>query len=388
MEAKLAEARSQGVDALIASGGGRMYVTMDRYESDWNVVRRGWNTMVHGLVEDADISDKYAGYYTSAREAIEACRAAFPDKKDQYNLPFVIVDPATKKPVGKVENGDAVVNFNFRGDRAIQISKAFEADDASFPYFPRGVRPQCTYAGLLEYDTEVHIPSKYLVPPPEISNTLSQYLIPTGVTSYAIAETHKFGHVTFFWNGNKSGYIDEKLELYEVEPSLPNSETEGRPEMKAREVTTKLLAALQTKKYKFLRVNYANGDMVGHTGNFESCVQCIRVLDEEIAKLAAEVEKQKGILIITADHGNVEDKDHKKGKTSHTCAPVLFSITDYSYQGEYTVVPKGAVPDAAPGEDSKKVEGPGLSNIASTLINLLGYEPPALYRKSLIVFKQ
>ncbi|KAH7816109.1 2,3-bisphosphoglycerate independent phosphoglycerate mutase (iPGM) [Monocercomonoides exilis] len=380
IEAKLASLAAKGVDAKIASGGGRMYVTMDRYNSDWNIVRRGWNSMVHGIVEEADISDKYKGYYHSAREAIEACRAAFPDKKDQYNLPFVIVDEAGS-PIGKMKDGDAVINWNFRGDRAIQISKAFELPDTEFTFFDRGTKPKVRYAGLLEYDTEVHIPSQFLVPPPEISHTLSQYLLASGVPSYAIAETHKFGHVTFFWNGNKSGYIDEAHELYEVVPSLPNSETETHPEMKAKEVTDKLVAALESKKYRFLRVNYANGDMVGHTGNFDSCVKCVQCLDREIARLDAAVRAQNGILIITADHGNVEDKDHKGSKTSHTCAPVLFSVTDYTYKGEYTLIPDTVKPD---GEGK---EGSGLSNIAATVMNLLGFEAPDVYRKSMIQFK-
>ncbi|KAA6395616.1 MAG: 2,3-bisphosphoglycerate independent phosphoglycerate mutase, partial [Streblomastix strix] len=223
----------------------------------------------------------------------------------------------------------------------------------------------------------------FLVPPPEIHNTLSQFLLASGIPSYACAATHKFGHVTFFWNGNKSGYIDEKNELYELGgESLPNADTEHKPEMIAKEVTNKLIAALNSRRVKFLRVNYANGDMVGHTGNFDSCVETVKVMDRELKRLAEAVKAQKGILIITADHGNVEDKDHKKGKTSHTCSPVLFQVTDYGYKGEYTLIPDNEKPD---GEGES--EGSGLSNVASTLCNLLGLQPPPLYRKSMIRFK-
>ncbi|KAK2957263.1 2,3-bisphosphoglycerate independent phosphoglycerate mutase [Blattamonas nauphoetae] len=379
LEEKLKSVAASGVDGKIASGGGRMYCVMDRYNSDWSIVRRGWNMMVHGQVEAADITADYPGYFKTATEAIEKCRQLHPDKKDQYNLPFVIVGE-DGKPIGKMEDGDACVNWNFRGDRALQISRAFEETNATFTYFDRGTIPKVAYAGLLEYDTEIHVPSTYLVPPPEIHNTLSEYTCANGITAYAVAETHKYGHVTFFWNGNKSGYIDEKLELYECIESLPNSETESHPEMKAVEVTDKLVAALQSKKFQFLRVNYANPDMVGHTGNFDSCVRAVKCMDEQVARLAAEVEKLKGLLIITADHGNVEDKDHKGNKTSHTTANVLFAITDYSYNGEYTLIQDGVKPDGEP-------EGPGLTNIAATVLNLFGFEAPELYRKSLIQFK-
>lgn len=384
LEKKLAEVRAQGVDAKIASGGGRMYVTMDRYNSDWNIVKRGWDSMVRGVVDPSDISEQYKGYYTSAKEAIEACRAAFPDKKDQYNLPFVIVD-AEGKPVGKMEDGDAVVNWNFRGDRAIQISKAFELPDEEFTFFDRVEKPKVKYAGLLEYDTEVHIPKTFLVPPPEIHNTLSQYLLASGVPSYACAETHKYGHVTFFWNGNKSGYVDEKNELYERVDSLPNSETESHPEMKAKAVTELMLHALESHRFRFLRMNYANPDMVGHTGNFESCVSCMKTMDVELKRIVDEVKKQHGVFILTADHGNIEDKDHKGSKTSHTTADVLFIIRDFS-EPSPSLVPFKLIPDGI-NIDGEGKEMPGLSNIAATIMNILGFEAPDFYRKSMISFQ-
>eukprot|EP00771_Trimastix_marina_P003763 gnl/Trimastix_PCT/514.p2 GENE.gnl/Trimastix_PCT/514~~gnl/Trimastix_PCT/514.p2 ORF type:complete len:577 (+),score=231.77 gnl/Trimastix_PCT/514:61-1731(+) len=368
LEAKLASLREQGVDALIGSGGGRMYCVMDRYGSDWNIVKRGWDAMVRGHVDESEITAQYPGYFRSAREAVESARAAFPEKQDQYNPPFVVVGE-DNQPIGTIQDGDAVINWNFRGDRAIQISKAFLYDE--FPHFDRVVRPQVHYAGLLEYDTEAHIPPTYLVPPPEINNTMTQYLCASGVTQYAIAETHKFGHVTFFWNGNKSGYTAPELELYEEVPSLPNELTETHPEMKAREVTEKLIQALQSGKYRFLRCNLANGDMVGHTGNFQACVETIRVLDECVGRLADEVARLGGVLVLTADHGNVEDK--KGGKTSHTCAPVPLAIVDASYNGEYTVSGEG-------------IDAPGLTNTTATIINLLGLQAPEKYRKSLLRF--
>lgn len=373
LEAKLAELRAKGIDALIGSGGGRMYVTMDRYESDWNIVKRGWDAHVRGVVADADITPEYKGYFRSAREAIETARRVFPKKLDQFNPPFVVVDEAGK-PVGKMVDGDAVINFNFRGDRAVQISKAFTLDD--FTAFDRVERPKVNYAGLMEYDTEWHVPPTFLVPPPSIHDVSSEYICGTGITAYAVAETHKYGHVTFFWNGNRSGYVDPKLELYEEVKSLPNELTESHPEMKAHEVSDKLIAALETKKYKWVRVNYANPDMVGHTGNIESCRKALKVIDDELARVVPVVLAQKGIVIITADHGNIEQMLDKAGKpmTSHTTNPVNFFVVDGEDRGDFVV--DAAAADAVP----------GLTNVTATYVNLLGYKEPACYHKGLVRF--
>jgi len=372
LEEKLAAMRKEGVDALIASGGGRMYCTMDRYESDWGMVRRGWNAHVYGKVEEADITDKYPGYFKSAREAVECARREFPTKLDQFNPPFVIVGE-DGKPVGRMADGDAVVNWNFRGDRAIEISKAFTMGD-DFKGFDRGDFPKVRYAGLMEYDTEWHIPPKYLVPPPSIKGISSEYIVNAGVPCYALAETHKFGHVTFFWNGNRSGYINPDLELYEEVKSLPNDQTESHPEMKAHEVTDKLLAALETKKYRWVRVNYANPDMVGHTGNMDSCRKTLEVIDEELKRVVPVVLAQKGVVIITADHGNIEQMRDLKGKTmtSHTTNPVNFIIVDGEDRRDFVVDPSHA--DAVP----------GLCNVTATYINLLGFKEPKEYHPGLI----
>jgi 2,3-bisphosphoglycerate-independent phosphoglycerate mutase len=373
LEAKLKSLQKEkGIDAAIGSGGGRMYVTMDRYESNWQIVKRGWDAHVRGVVDPVDITADYPGYFLSARAAIECARKIYPDKQDQYNPPFVIVDKSGN-PIGKMVEGDLMINFNFRGDRAIEITKAFV--QADFKAFDRVEVPKVNYAGLLEYDTEDHIPPTYLVPPPEIQNTSAQFLCGMGIRSFAIAETHKYGHVTYFWNGNKSGYVDEKLEKYIEIKSDSNEMIEGHPEMKAKEVTVELIKAIESNKYKFIRVNYANGDMVGHTGNMNSCIKSVQVLDEEVPKVVAEVMKKQGIVIITADHGNVEEKLDKKGKvkTSHTLNPVAFYIIDSHYKNEYKVETAG-------------IKEPGIANVAATFMNLLGFEAPSFYEKSLIRF--
>ena len=375
LEEKLASLRKEysGMDCAIASGGGRMHVTMDRYNSNWDIVRRGWNAHVRGIVAEEDICPEYSGYFATATEAIECARKVYPEKQDQFNPTFVIVNEK-HEPIGKIQDGDAVINFNFRGDRAIEISQAFVQEN--FTAFDRVVFPKVQYAGMLEYDTEAHIPPLSLVEPPEIHNVSGEYLCAMGIHSYAIAETHKYGHVTYFWNGNRSGYISSDYEKYDEIVSEPNEMIESHPAMKAKEVTDKLIEALQSKKYNFLRVNYANGDMVGHTGNIDSCITAVQTLDTYLPQVVDEVLKQDGIVLITADHGNVEEKIDKKGKikTSHTLNPVPFFILDSHYNNEYKI--------------DTTVANPGIANIAATFLNLLGFKAPTFYERSLLVFSK
>ncbi len=360
-------------DYKIASGGGRMYLTMDRYESDWSVVKRGWYTHVLGLIKEAYILNNYKGYYKSAEEAIVHGRECFPETNDQTAYPFVIVDDEGK-PVGKIIDGDVVINFNFRGDRAIQISKAFEMD--KFDKFERLTFPKVEYAGLLEYDDEAHIPSQFLVQPPDIQNTLSDFLCAQNILQYAIAETHKFGHVTYFWNGNRTGYVCPNSEEYREIKSDPSETIPKNPKMKAHEVLLKTLEVLDSKKFKFVRVNFANPDMVGHTGLIEPTIVAVKMVDDCVARLVEKVNTLNGITIITADHGNAEEMLQMDGtapKTSHTTNKVGFWIVDPNWKEEYKL--------------NLEMKDAGLSNIASTIINLLGFKAPDIYRKSMIRFR-
>lgn len=360
-------------DAKIASGGGRMKITMDRYEANWKMVEDGWHTHVLGDGRQ----------FASAKEAIETCRAET-GAIDQDLPAFVIAKDG--KPVGTVEDGDSVVFFNFRGDRAIEISKAFEAG-SDFDKFDRIRVPKVIYAGMLEYDGDRHIPHKYLVNPPEITNTMSEYLSDTGVSELAISETQKYGHVTYFWNGNKSGKFNEKLETYIEIPSdvVP---FEQRPWMKCAEITDKLIECMESGKYKYLRVNFPNGDMVGHTGNLAATECAMEALDLQLKRIIDVVDKLKGVALITADHGNADEmyevdkkgvlKTDKKGKykakTSHTLNPVPCFIYDNYYRDAYTV---------------KADEGKfGLSNVAATMVNFMGYEAPEMWDQSLIEIKK
>ncbi len=370
----LASLRTADFDIKIASGGGRMKITMDRYEADWSMVERGWHTHVLGEGRQ----------FASAEEAVKTYREEL-GVIDQDLPAFVIAENGA--PVGTINDGDSVIFYNFRGDRSIEISKAFDAPAGEFEKFDRVRVPAVVYAGMLEYDGDLHIPSRYLVSPPEITNTMSEYLTLTGVKQLAISETQKYGHVTYFWNGNRSGKFSEELETYIEIPSdvVP---FEQRPWMKCAEITDKLIECIESGKYDYLRVNFPNGDMVGHTGSLLATRCSMEALDLQLARILKAVDKAGGVALITADHGNADemyemDKKTKlpkadkngnyKSKTSHTLNPVPCIIYDNVTNGAYTV---------------KADEGKfGLANVAATMVNLMGYEAPAMWEESIIDVK-
>ena len=363
-EARLAELNERfDVDYRIASGGGRMEITMDRYEADWPMVERGYNCHTHGIGQ----------VFTSAYEAVESLYASS-GKDDQYLPAFVI--HRNGEAAGLINDNDAVIFFNFRGDRAIEISKCYEQSE--FSYFDRNKHrphPKVFFAGMLQYDGDELIPENYLVNPPQIDRTMGEFICATQLKSFAVSETQKFGHVTFFWNGNRSGYLNENLEKY-IEIPSDNIEFNLAPAMKAREITEATIKLVESGEYAFGRINLANGDMVGHTGDMDAAIKACEVVDECVGRLVAAVKAANGILIFTADHGNADimftEKDGvRTPKTSHTLSPVPFAIVDSGFANEYQLnVPKGA----------------GLSNIAATALNLMGYEAPADYEPSLISF--
>ncbi len=349
-------------DYRIASGGGRMTTTMDRYGADWSMVERGYHAHVHGR----------GPAFKSTLQAVEAMRAATPGIGDQNLGHFVIVDDAGK-PIGPIRDGASVVFFNFRGDRALEISMAFEAD--AFDKFDRGARPKVSFAGMMEYDGDLHVPAQYLVSPPLIAETLGEYLARNRVTQLAISETQKFGHVTYFWNGNRSGKFDDKLETY-IEIRSDNVPFDQRPWMKAAEITDALIEQLKTGTIRHARLNYANGDMVGHTGNLDAAILAVETVDLQLARLLPVIEKLEGALIVTADHGNADEMFEKerdkagnpRPKTSHTLNPVPF----------FVYAPSAAL------SLSQDVAAPGLSNVAGTIFQLLGYQPPTVFEPGLL----
>ncbi len=366
----LASLNTDGFDAKIASGGGRMSITMDRYEANWEMVKRGWD--IHVLGEGRQ--------FASAKEAIETYRAEL--KVIDQDLPgFVIAEDG--KPLGTIEDGDGVIFYNFRGDRSIEISKAFTEEE--FPYFDRVRFPKTAYAGMLEYDGDLHIPPVYLVAPPEITNTMGEYLAGAPFKSLAVSETQKYGHVTYFWNGNKSGKYNEETETYIEIPSdvVP---FEQRPWMKCAEITDVLVSSILSGEYKYIRANFPNGDMVGHTGNMKATVISMEALDLCLDRILKALDQVGGVALITADHGNADEmmeldkktglpKTNKDGsfkaKTSHTLNPVPCIFYDNTSSDSYTV----------------KEDDFGLSNVAATAVNLLGYEAPSVWNESMIEVK-
>ncbi|MCB9529879.1 MAG: 2,3-bisphosphoglycerate-independent phosphoglycerate mutase [Myxococcales bacterium] len=357
------------VDYRIASGGGRMHITMDRYEADWEMVARGWAIHVHGE----------GRRFKTAAEALATLRDET-GATDQFLPGFVIAD--ADGPIGPIRDGASVILTNFRGDRAIELSRAF--DDDTLDAIDRGRRPDVRFAGMMEYDGDLHIPRRYLVDPPHIDRTMGEYLAKNGVTQFACSETQKFGHVTYFWNGNKSGAFDDALEVYTRVPSdaVPFEE---RPWMKAAEIVDATLAALQTGQIQHARINFANGDMVGHTGARDAAITAMSCVDVALRRLLNGLAEMGGVALITADHGNCEEmyeRDKKgafvrsdsglyKPRTSHTTHPVPLSLYDPH--------------DQIPARLGRTTDRPGLANLAATTLELLGFAPPDDYRPSLLV---
>jgi 2,3-bisphosphoglycerate-independent phosphoglycerate mutase len=362
--------KDSDIDYAIASGGGRMQITMDRYQANWHMVELGWQTHVLGEGRT----------FESANDAIGCLREENPGVLDQDLPPFVI--SRNGRPLGPITENDSVIFYNFRGDRAIEMSMAF--DNEQFNHFDRGPRLNVKYAGMMQYDGDALIPQKYLVDPPGIDRTIGEYLAKAGVKQLAISETQKFGHVTYFFNGNRSGKFDESLENY-VEVPSDQVPFEERPWMKAAEITDAVVEAILSGEYKFIRLNYANGDMVGHTGVTAAVQIAVETVDLCVARLLKAVKKAKGIIVVTADHGNSDDmyqRNKKSGeitydeetgkprpKTAHSLNPVPVYIYD---------------PSASVKMRLSEQEDLGISNLAATCLKLLGFEPPQDYTPSII----
>lgn len=355
LEELLSSLSGGGFDYRIASGGGRMTITMDRYEANWPMVELGWKTHVQG--EGRQFAD--------AKTAIETYREET-GCIDQDLPPFVIARDG--QPAGKIENGDSVILYNFRGDRAQEISLAFDRKD--FTHFDRGDYTGVAFAGMLEYDGDLKIPSSYLVDPPVIRNTLTETLCAKGIREYALSETQKYGHVTYFWNGNRSGKVDESLETYVEIPSdvIPFDQA---PAMKSVEITDHMVEAMASGKYDFLRCNFPNGDMVGHTGSLEAAIKAMEFVDAGLGRIIEAAQQYGYIVCVTADHGNADQMtETKKGKTTvrtaHSLNPVPFLIWDPDEKHEI------------------KDGGYGLANVAPTLVKLMGIPAPSCWEESMI----
>jgi 2,3-bisphosphoglycerate-independent phosphoglycerate mutase len=372
VERFLSELNAQtGVDFRIASGGGRMVTTMDRYRANWAVVEAGWKAHTLGTARP----------FSSTLEAIETARTETPGISDQLIPAYTIVG-GDGEPLGRIQNGDSVLVFNFRGDRVIEISEAFVFGD-EFLGFDRGPdRPVVTFAGMTLYDGDTNFPPRRLVEPDAMSGTVSEYIAGTGLRQWAGAETQKFGHVTYFWNGNRSEAFDPESETYLEVPS-DRVPFDQRPWMKSAETADAVIDAVTDGNYDFLRVNFAGGDMVGHTGSFEASVIAVESVDLAIGRISLAVQSRKGVLVVTADHGNAEDMAERsksgevlrddaglvRWKTAHSTNKIPLIVVDFGGRAW---------------ELNEDVQPGGLSNLAATIVNLLGYRVPDDYDGSLV----
>ncbi len=366
----MTELRASSFDIQVASGGGRMHITMDRYSADWQMVKRGWDTHVLGRGRQ----------FNSLDDALIEFRKD-PTITDQHIPAFVIAKDG--QPVGKITDGDGVILFNFRGDRAIEISRAFT--EQIFTEFEREYFPKVRFAGMMQYDGDLKIPEHYLVTPPAISGTLSAVLAEQNVRQYACSETQKFGHVTYFWNGNRSGYFDQATEEYLEIPSDAAEFFEHRPEMKAVEIANATIDRMERGTFEFGRINFANGDMVGHTGALSAAIAAVEAVDLQLGRLMAAADRTQTTLLITADHGNADEMFDGKEKdfpdwetagflkqptpkTAHTLAPVPFLI--YGFRVSMLKM--------------KDFEPRSLGNVANTALVTMGLAPRPEFLPSLV----
>ena len=370
LEACIERCQSIGsAEVRVASGGGRMSTTMDRYEADWSMVERGWQAHAIGTARP----------FHSAGEALAMFRKEDPGVSDQYLPSFTVVDEANE-PVGRMHSGDPVVLCNFRGDRMIEIYKALDWD--TFDAFDRGPDvPDLFVVGMTEYDGDAGIPRRSLVQPPEVNNTVSEIIAGAGLHQFAVAETQKFGHVTYFWNGNRAEPFDRATEVYREIPS-DNVRFEERPWMKSAETADAVIDAINSGEFAFIRANFAGGDMVGHSGDIEASVVAVESIDLALTRLLAAVADVAGTLIVTADHGNCEELHERTAdgavrtsesgaaipKKAHTLSPVPFALVDFQQRS----LQVAAVAD------------PGLANIAAVILELLGLECPESYEPPVV----
>ena len=344
-------------DAQLASCGGRMQITMDRYEANWEIVQRGWELHVLGK----------GRVFASAAEGIATLRDER-DTDDQFLPPFRIAGTHST-----INDGDSVIFFNFRGDRATQVSQAFTAQE--FNKFARTKHPAVFFAGMMAYDADRSLPPHYLVTPARIEPTLTSYLLPLKVRQFACSESQKYGHVTFFWNGNHSGYLDQKLEKYLCIPSHKNLNFDRQPWMKALEITEATIAAMEKASFDFARINFPNGDMVGHSGNFAAAVVAVNVIDLMLGRLINACHQHQVKLIVTADHGNCDEmyEQNAQGeqlpKTSHTLSAVPFYFYDPHATKTYQLTPTA---------------NPTLANVAATVLTAMNLPPNDDFHPSLL----
>ncbi|MCL2445039.1 2,3-bisphosphoglycerate-independent phosphoglycerate mutase [Candidatus Saccharibacteria bacterium] len=374
LEGMLSEFNARGRDYRIASGSGRENATTNRYWSDPDMLKRGLEAHVRGTARG----------FRSAKEAVETFRQENAEVDDQWLPEFTVVDESGA-PVGKMEDGDTVIFWNFRADRAIQFSEMMTSEE--FPYFERGEVPKVFYAGMVEYDQERKIPAHTLVEPVSVDGVLAEFEVENGLRRFVASESIKFGHVTFYYNGNKKGKFSEEMEEY---VDLPNKTGEPwkSPWMRSDELTDILVEKIKSGEFQSILVNYPNGDIVGHEAMVEPSIVAMGAVDIALKRVLRAVDEAGGVAIVMSDHGNIEETFYlnedgtpvigEDGKplrqTRHTANPVPFVIYDNTENaGKYRL-------------KKEKADGGefGLSNVAATVAMLHGLEPKSEWDESLI----
>jgi 2,3-bisphosphoglycerate-independent phosphoglycerate mutase len=336
--------------AHLATIGGR-YFAMDR-DHRWERVQRAYDLMTLGIG-------------TETKHPLETVRRFYEQGvTDEFMEPISVLTPEGAH-LGRIEDGDALLFFNFRADRMRQIVTTFK--DEHFTPFERAVHPKARVVTMNRYHEKYHLPVVF--PPQEIRNNLGELLSRAGLRQLRIAETEKYAHVTFFFNGGSDMQFPGEDRVLVPSPKVATYDLE--PEMSVFEVTEKVVEAVASRKYDVVIMNIANPDMVGHTGVMEAAVKAVHDTDVAVGRILDAVEKVDGIALITADHGNAELMfDEKTGQphTAHTTNPVPLILVDAKKR--FGTLRGGGV----------------LSNVAPTMLTILGLEKPAdMTAESLLV---
>lgn len=322
----------------IASLIGRFYA-MDR-DKRWDRIKKAYNALVNGEGE----------YSTNAINAIEIEYQK--EQFDEFIEPIIIVN-SENKPVAKIEKNDAVIFFDYRPDRAREITRALVDND--FNEFETKKDLNLYYVCFTEYDKTM--PNvKVAFKPTKLKNTFGEYVSKNGLKQLRIAETEKYAHVTFFFDGGEEKEYEGEDRILIPSPKVKTYDM--KPEMSAEEVTNKVIKAINSKKYNSIILNYANPDMVGHTGNLDAAIEAIEFTDKCIERVIDAINNVKGILLITADHGNAEQ------------------MIDYITGEPHTAHTKNPVPLILVGKDNVTLKEGKLSDLAPTMLSLLGLEIP------------
>ena len=333
---KLEEKMKEKGVGRIATIAGRFYA-MDR-DKRWQRVQKAYDAMVFGKGEKA----------TSSISAIESSYQK--EVFDEFIEPTVICNG--ENPVATIEDGDSVIFYNFRPDRAREITRALV--DPDFNEFETK-KMNLNFVCFTQYDETM--PNVEIAFKPEsLKNTFGEYISSKGYTQLRIAETEKYAHVTFFFNGGEEKQYPGEDRILVPSPKVETYDM--KPEMSANEVTEKVVDAIHSKKYDAIILNYANPDMVGHTGNLEAAIKAIETIDTCVGKVVEAVQEQEGVLLITADHGNAEQMiDYKTGEpqTAHTTNPVPLILV---------------------GKDDVKLKNGRLCDLTPTMLDIMGLEKP------------